>query len=321
MLLKCDADNPRTSLSIAQELGCCEMSVNDWMVRFTEQGIDGLKVAAGRGRKGILQKHSDLEAVRRAVGKSRQRISLAKAELEQELGKEFSALTLRSLCAHSAALSEKNGCRFKRLRRVTKRKPNPDIYEVKCECLAELEDLSERGLIDLYYGDESGVSLLPNVPYAGQFRDEEVSLPSERGGHLNCFALLSRDNRCFTSTTEGKVTGDWIAEQIAVFLETLCRLTVIVFDNASVHLKAAKEHAEAWEQKGLFVWFLPTYSPHLNIAEILWKKLKYEWLQATDYQDKETLHTAVRSLLDQVGKSLKIAFKPFRQPVLTGKTG
>jgi len=71
------------------------MSVNDWMVRFAEQGVDGLKVARGRGRKGILQKDTDLEAVRRAVQNSRQRISLAKAELEEELGKKFSQLTLR----------------------------------------------------------------------------------------------------------------------------------------------------------------------------------------------------------------------------------
>ena len=97
---------------------------------------------------------------------------------------------------------------FKRVRRVTKGKPNPDIYAAKCDFLAEFESLSEHGLIDLYYGDESGISLLPNVPYAWQFADEKVTLPSERGGHLNCFALLSRCNRCFTATTEGKVTGE-----------------------------------------------------------------------------------------------------------------
>ena len=34
-----------------------------------------------------MQAHTDLEAVRRAVQKNRQRVSLAKAELEQELGK------------------------------------------------------------------------------------------------------------------------------------------------------------------------------------------------------------------------------------------
>jgi len=172
---------------------------------------------------------------------------------------------------------------------------------------------SEQGAIDIFYGDESGVSLVPNVPYAWQFRDEVVSLPSERGGYLNCFALLSRCNRCFTRTTQGKVTADWIAEQIEAFSQTLRRLSVIVLDNASVHKKAVKEHGAAWEERGVFVWFLPTYSPHLNIVEILWKKLKYEWLQVRDYQDKDTLHRAVGNRLAQVGTSLRIAFQPFQK--------
>ncbi len=54
-----------------------------------------MKTRQGRGRRPILHTQSDLEAVRRAVQKNRQRVSLAKAELEQELGKEFSQLTLR----------------------------------------------------------------------------------------------------------------------------------------------------------------------------------------------------------------------------------
>jgi transposase len=92
ILLKCDN---KSSLVVAQALGCCEMSVNDWMKRFAEQGIEGLKVAPGRGRKSILDKQGDFEAVRRAVQGSRQRISMAKAELEKELGKKFSPITLR----------------------------------------------------------------------------------------------------------------------------------------------------------------------------------------------------------------------------------
>ena len=58
--------------------------------------------------------------------------------------------------------------------------------------------LSEQGHIDLFYGDESRVSLLPCVPYARQFQDEQVVMPSERGGGVNCFALLSP---CFRGTT------------------------------------------------------------------------------------------------------------------------
>lgn len=50
--------------------------------------------------------------------------------------------------------------------------------------------------LDLFYGDECGVCLELCVPYAWQFADEEVSMPASKGGSLNCFALLSRDNHC-----------------------------------------------------------------------------------------------------------------------------
>ncbi len=52
-----------------------------------------------------------------------------------------------------------------------------------------LEEMSEQGLMELYYGDESRISLEPCVPYAWQFRDEEVFMPSTQGRGLNCFAL------------------------------------------------------------------------------------------------------------------------------------
>ena len=94
-LLKTDPQNKGTSLAIAQQLGCYEMSVNDWVKRYHEQGLLGFKVKPGRGRKPILNQHADLAAVRRAVQESRLRLSLAAAELQQELGREFSTHTLK----------------------------------------------------------------------------------------------------------------------------------------------------------------------------------------------------------------------------------
>jgi len=95
LLLKSDVAKPRTSLAVAEQIGCCEMAVNNWMKRYETEGIDGLQLKPGRGRKGILQTESDLGDVRRAVASNRQRISLAKADLEKELGKKFSVLTLQ----------------------------------------------------------------------------------------------------------------------------------------------------------------------------------------------------------------------------------
>ncbi len=93
----------RTSLDVANQLGCCEMAVNNWATRYQEQGLAGLRTRAGRGRKAILRKETDLEAVRRAVQASRQRIGLAKAELEQELGKTFSLPTLKRFLKKTVA--------------------------------------------------------------------------------------------------------------------------------------------------------------------------------------------------------------------------
>lgn len=162
------------------------------------------------------------------------------------------------------------------MRRGVKHKPNADVYEFKRECLAEFERLSEQGHIDLFYGDESGVSLLPCVPYAWQFQGEQVVMPSERGGNVNCFALISRDNRLHRHLTSETITAAWLSERLDALSLSLPRLTVVVLDNASVHKKAVRERGAVWQERGLFVFFLPPYCPHLNIAEILWRKLKYD---------------------------------------------
>ena len=148
------------------------------------------------------------------------------------------------------------------------------MYALKKEGLAEFEQLSEQGRIDLLYGDESRVSLLPCVPYGWQVADEQVAMPSEKRGGVNCFALLSRQNECQAHLTTGTITAAWVSERLDALSLSLRRPTVVVLDNARVHTKAAKERQAVWQERGLFVWFLPTYSPHLNIAETLWRKLK-----------------------------------------------
>ena len=84
----------RTSLEVAGIVGCCEMSVNNWVARYQEQGIAGLHTKPGRGRKAILDAQTDLEQVRAAVRGNRQRLRVAKADLEEALGKSFSDKTL-----------------------------------------------------------------------------------------------------------------------------------------------------------------------------------------------------------------------------------
>ena len=44
---------------------------------------------------------------------------------------------------------------------------------------------------------------------------------------------------------------------------------MVVLDNVPIHHgKVIRERRDAWQERGLFVFSLPTYSPHLNIAEV-----------------------------------------------------
>jgi transposase len=85
----------RTAVEIADLLGCCEVVVNNWLKRYEAEGIEGLRTKPGRGRKPLLDAEKDLESVQAAVAANRQRISVARAELEAELGKTFSTKTLQ----------------------------------------------------------------------------------------------------------------------------------------------------------------------------------------------------------------------------------
>lgn len=91
MLLKREA---RSSEDIAKIVDSCEMSVNGWIKRYEAEGIKGLETKAGRGRKAILNAQEDAAKIKEVVQANRQRLSVAKAELEEVLGKQFSQKTL-----------------------------------------------------------------------------------------------------------------------------------------------------------------------------------------------------------------------------------
>ena len=64
---------------MGQVVGLCQVSVNSWVKRYGQEGIEGLKTKPGRGRKPLLSMAQDEAAIRAAVQANRQRIALAKA--------------------------------------------------------------------------------------------------------------------------------------------------------------------------------------------------------------------------------------------------
>jgi transposase len=115
--------------------------------------------------------------------------------------------------------------------------------------------------------------------------DAEQDLPS-----INCFALLSRASELLSATTRQRITSSFIVERFERLSFSIRKPTVLVLDNARAHKsRQAQERCPFWQARGLHIFHLLSYSPHLNIAEALWRKLKYEWLQPADYTTVEGL--------------------------------
>lgn len=191
--------------------------------------------------------------------------------------------------------------------------PNEEVYRLKKEVLGDLEKLSEAGLIELFYGDESGVNLEPNVPYGWQFADEAMAMPTGKGKGINCFGLFTRSNQAVVATSESAINAEFVIEQLERLSFSIRKTTVVVLDNARIHTgKKMIERIGYWQKRGLFIFYLPTYSPHLNIAETVWRKLKYEWLAPIDYADQQRLQYSVGQALNEFGKGLRINFSGFK---------
>ncbi len=76
---------------------------------------------------------------------------------------------------------------------------------------------------------------------------------------------------------EKNINSEMIISFIDKFSEKIEKKTVLLMDQATIHTSdKIMEKIEEWKEKNLEIFWLPAYSPKLNLIEILWKFIKYE---------------------------------------------
>lgn len=176
--------------------------------------------------------------------------------------------------------------------------------------LNQLIGLSRCGLIDLFFADESGFKMTPCVPYGWQQKGEQVRLVPKDAKKLNVLGFMALDNRLISYCTEENINGEFVCKSIDDFIQTTSQPTVIVIDNAPFHrCELLYSKILEWQQQDIYIFFLPKYSPHLNRIEILWRKIKYEWLKPKDYLSRSRMVKAVKAILTSFGTEYTINFK------------
>lgn len=175
--------------------------------------------------------------------------------------------------------------------------------------LEELKRLGQLGEIELYYLDETGFCLILYVPYGWQSIGETLEIPSQRSERLNVLRVMNWHHQLESYVSKQSITSEVVIACIDAFFPQVDKRTVIVVGQASIHTSdAMQDKLEKWQQRQIELFQLPRYSPQLNLIEILWRFIKYEWMEVSAYQSWQKLVEYVERVLREFGKTYVINF-------------
>ena len=81
---------------------------------------------------------------------------------------------------------------------------------------------------------------------------------------------MSRKNDLFFEMNEATINNDKFILFMDEITDQIVKRTVVILDNSPVHKsKKFMARIREWKEKDLLIFFLPPYSPELNLIEIL----------------------------------------------------
>lgn len=201
--------------------------------------------------------------------------------------------------------------RWRRTRRRTGKLPIPYRVRAARKALGKLRAHEQAGRCDLFYGDESGFCLQPTLGRCWQPPGPTLSVPAQaHSRRWNVCGFLRGDGDLAHLGRAGRLGAREFVEAVETrLLPVLRRPSILVLDNGPGHRsRLVKVRRAAWRARGLRLFFLPPYCPHLNRVETLWRLVKHHWLPAGAYANFATLRESVTTLLNTVGLDYRVSF-------------
>ena len=309
----------KTYQEISEFLGCSYRSVAYWCVHGNPDNLESLK---DDRRKGNHQKATNeyIELLMGVIDKE-----------PSELGYEFGRWTTARLATY---LEEKTGVKLsgEQVRRILKQKKyaylwakysledrqDPIKREVfKEKLLGYLEasrSCPER--LQVWFWDESGFSLrvIRRKNWSKKGSSKKVTGQRSRGRINIMGGVRFHDSKRMCYFIE-KGNGEIFYEQLKKLNEFVKKewvlagnlesnfsengpLILIILDNASYHKKKVIIEAIEKELPNIQLYFLPAYSPDMNLVELVWHSAK-EYIAHRLFKSVDELKNLLDKLLNQ----------------------
>ncbi len=290
-----------TMPQLIQLYGISRKTLYTWLTRWEDERLVGLYDRAGRGRKSKLNDEQK-QQIRAWVQAEPKNLKKVLRQVQAEWGISISKDTLKRVLKQFEIS-------WRRMKRGLAGEPDDWELEVKLERLNQLKEQEQKGEISLRYLDETGFSLVPSVPYGWQEKGSRITLKSQKSQRLNVLGLFNTRNELVSEVYRGTTRSERVIQFLDQFSQTLEITTVVVLDQASIHTSDALiGKLEEWRKNKLELFWLPTDSPQFNLIEILWRFMKYEWIEVAAYQNWKSLVAYVKKVLNNVGTEYVINF-------------
>ena len=277
--------------------------VSQWLEWWEAEHLDGLDDDPRSGRPSKLTDAERQDALKITLQEPRS-LKTGLKRIADKVGKLLSGETLRTLLSLE-------GYVWKRMRRSSRARRDEAEFRVAEAELAQLRASALRGTsaVDLWYYDEAGFTLQPAIPYAWQRVGQRLELASTQGPRQNVLGFFNLHNQFHSFAFQGSIDSHTVIHCFELFHHQQQKPALVVIDNAPIHTSEDfEDELERWQKDGLYVKFLPSYCPELNLIEHLWRKIKYEWLPLDAYQNFKTLTASLFEVLKGIGSKYRITF-------------
>lgn len=277
--------------------------VSQWLDWWEQYQFEGLDDDPRSGRPPTLDPQEKKEAIE-IVRQEPRSIKQGLKSIADEIGKVISGDTLKKIL-RAADYS------WKRMRRSLRSFRDEAEFRAAQGELAGLraDSLRPGSDFDLWYFDEAGFTLQPSIAYAWQLVGARLELAAAHGARQNVLGFFNLHHQFHSFAFEGAIDSHVVSGCFDLFAERLERPALVVIDNAPIHTSEEFEaQIEGWQKAGLYLKFLPEYSPELNLIEILWRKIKYEWLPLDAYESFETMVESLFDVIRGIGSKYRITF-------------
>src|SRR5512142_1636338 len=276
---------------IAAHLGYHPQTVRDRLRDFLARGTDALSRRRPGPAPDLGRRHEVARALTELLGEGH---TWTSRQLSEALAGRGLALGPRQTRRHLKRLR----AGYRRTTNTLKHKQDPAKAARAGRVLANLRAKAAAGRLKLYFLDECGFS--PTLPVAYSWtlpgQRKRVGYEAPQGRRVNALAAYrpyGGSPRLEVFTAE----RTWDSYDLLGFLKALSWAKVprvIVLDNASLHtsrvIRGARRRLAA---AGIYLYYLPPYSPELNEIEPVFRQVKYQEIPRRSYPTRVGLREAV----------------------------